>query len=260
VDEVIGRTEAAIGKYQAIKQGMMHDLFTRGLDHNGKLRPRREEAPELYHQTALGWLPKEWEVLKIGDFAQVKGGKRLPAGQEFSDMETLFPYIRVTDMVNGTVNQSDLKYVPVDIEPFIRPYKISAKDVYVTIAGTLGLFGTIPAKLDNAQLTENAAKITGFDHNHFDRDFIKHQCNSEVIQSQVNREIGVGGGVPKLALYRIARFDFIEPHIEEQIKIASMINGSELLINDEKNHLGKITSVKQALMQDLLTGRKAVVL
>ncbi|MDO3377195.1 restriction endonuclease subunit S [Geoalkalibacter halelectricus] len=183
VNSVIEKTEASIAKYKAIKQGMMLDLFTRGLDANGRLRPRHEDAPHLYKQTELGLVPKEWEVARIGDFANVKGGKRLPAGQDFADVMTPFPYLRVTDMVDGTIDQRDLKYVPENIEPLIRAYKISKNDVYVTIAGTLGLFGTVPDNLDNAQLTENAAKITDFNSKDYNRDYIKYQCNSEVIQS-----------------------------------------------------------------------------
>jgi type I restriction enzyme S subunit len=259
VDAAIKKTEAAIVKYKSIKEGMMCDLFTRGIElSTGKLRPSCEAAPEIYKQSELGWIPKEWDVVKIGDFAHIKGGKRLPAGREFSDMETAFPYLRVTDMENGTIIQTDLKYVPVDIEPLIRSYKISAKDVYVTIAGTLGLFGTIPDNLNNAQLTENAAKITDFDVNQFKRDYIKHQCNSEVIQSQINREIGVGGGVPKLALFRIARFSFIKPMIKEQSMIVSRINKAEQIIQKEIAYLEKHIYIKQALMSDLLTGKVRV--
>ena len=71
-DTAIEKTQAAIAKYKVIKQGMLHDLFTRGIDiQSGKFRPRYQEAPELYKESKLGWIPKEWEVLnleKIGDF------------------------------------------------------------------------------------------------------------------------------------------------------------------------------------------------
>ena len=40
----------------------MHDLFTRGVTPDGKLRPTRAEAPQLYKESPLGWIPKEWEV------------------------------------------------------------------------------------------------------------------------------------------------------------------------------------------------------
>ena len=37
-DEAIQKTEALISKLKAMKQGLLHDLLTRGLDKNGKLR------------------------------------------------------------------------------------------------------------------------------------------------------------------------------------------------------------------------------
>lgn len=70
-DSVIEKTQAAINKYKAIKQGMLNDLFTRGIDiKTGKLRDKQEDAPGLYKKSELGWIPKEWdvkEIKKIGD-------------------------------------------------------------------------------------------------------------------------------------------------------------------------------------------------
>jgi type I restriction enzyme, S subunit len=60
IDQTIEKTEALIEKYQHIKAGLMHDLFTRGIGADGKPRPPREQAPELYQQTSIGWIPMEW--------------------------------------------------------------------------------------------------------------------------------------------------------------------------------------------------------
>ena len=62
IDEAIDQTEALIAKTQAIKAGLMNDLFTRGVTPDGKLRPSREEAPKLYKESPLGWIPKEWQT------------------------------------------------------------------------------------------------------------------------------------------------------------------------------------------------------
>ena len=66
VDDLIERTEALIAKYRAIKQGLMHDLLTRGVDAR-PARPPREEAPGLYRESAVGWVPREWEMRPYGD-------------------------------------------------------------------------------------------------------------------------------------------------------------------------------------------------
>ena len=46
VDRAIEQTEALIAKYEQIKTGLMHDLFTRGVTTDGRLRPHIEvEVP-----------------------------------------------------------------------------------------------------------------------------------------------------------------------------------------------------------------------
>jgi type I restriction enzyme, S subunit len=60
LDTQITHTEALIAKQEQVRAGLMQNLFARGVDETGRLRPPREEAPELYHETALGWLPRGW--------------------------------------------------------------------------------------------------------------------------------------------------------------------------------------------------------
>jgi len=77
VDVAIEKTEALIAKYQQIKAGLMHDLFTRGVTADGKLRPPREQAPELYQETPIGWIPKEWQYELLDQLA-VRGSGHTP--------------------------------------------------------------------------------------------------------------------------------------------------------------------------------------
>ena len=55
----------------------MHDLFTRGVTPDGRLRPSCSQAPHLYKDSPLGWIPKEWEVVRIADAFEVQLGKML---------------------------------------------------------------------------------------------------------------------------------------------------------------------------------------
>lgn len=55
LDAAIRGTEAVVAKLKAMKQGLLHDLLTRGIDEGGDLRPPQPEAPHLYKQTPLGW-------------------------------------------------------------------------------------------------------------------------------------------------------------------------------------------------------------
>ena len=77
VDEAIEHTEALIAKYNQIKAGLMHDLFTHGVTADGKLRPPREQAPELYKETPIGWIPKEWQY-ELLDKLALRGSGHTP--------------------------------------------------------------------------------------------------------------------------------------------------------------------------------------
>ena len=70
IDAQIEATEALIAKQERMRAGLMQDLFTRGVDEHGQLRPPREEAPHLYQQTKLGWLPLKWNALPLCDAVQ----------------------------------------------------------------------------------------------------------------------------------------------------------------------------------------------
>ena len=77
IDMAIERTEALIKKYQHIKTGLMHDLFTHGVLPNGQLRPPREQAPEQYRETAIGWIPVEWQY-ELLDKLAIRGSGHTP--------------------------------------------------------------------------------------------------------------------------------------------------------------------------------------
>ena len=104
-------------------------------------------------------IPASWSMTTIETVAEVKGGKRLPKGKKLLDEPTDHPYIRVTDFENASVNTQSLKYLDDETYDAIKNYTISDKDLYISIAGTIGLVGTIPKNLSGANLTENAAKI-----------------------------------------------------------------------------------------------------
>lgn len=66
LDTAINETEAIIAKLKAVKEGLLHDLLTRGIDANGELRPPQDEAPHLYKDSPLGGIPKDWSLMKLG--------------------------------------------------------------------------------------------------------------------------------------------------------------------------------------------------
>ena len=53
-----------------------------------------EVLQDTYKDTKIGRIPKDWELSKVGEICEVKGGKRVPKGHKLVDVKTDFPYIR----------------------------------------------------------------------------------------------------------------------------------------------------------------------
>ena len=195
-------------------------------------------------------LPEGWAWSRIRDIASVKGGKRLPKGMSFSSCRTSHAYIRVTDMKNHSVNTDDLKYITEEVFLQIKNYTISKDDLYVTIAGTIGVTGEVPAELDGMNLTENAVKVTDIQIN---KAFLCLVLQSEFVQQQFQDKTHQVA-MPKLALERILSTLIPVCSITAQSGIVSKFGEVDSLINligEEKEVLNEAISMAKSKILDL---------
>ena len=196
-------------------------------------------------------IPDSWNVEKLEPkVGNVKSGKRLPKGFYVTDMHTNHPYIRVIDMREGYVDTSELKYVPDEAFSAIQNYRIYKDDIYISVAGTLGIVGQIPAYLDGANLTENANRVTNIKCN---VKYLMYWLMSSTIQNIISQTLGAQ---PKLALTRIRNFPVILPSIQEQEKIVEVLSDVDTLIADLQKLIRKKKDIRQGTMQMLVTGKK----
>ncbi|MCH8499502.1 MAG: restriction endonuclease subunit S [Marinobacter sp.] len=256
LDTQIRQTEAIIAKLQQVKQGLLHDLLTRGIDANGQLRPPRDQAPELYKESPLGWIPREWEAIPLSKVSMVKGGKRLPAGHDYATNPTKFKYLRVTDFFKRTYRESELESLYEETFAALVRYEINPGEVYISIAGSIGFAGV--HELDGVRtiLTENAARL--IPKQELNPRYVSLALNSHMLQRQIEEEKGTGGGVPKLALFRIEALLLPFPAAEEQKMIEEKVLCMDSRISRETALVGKLKKQKSGLMDDLLTGRVRV--
>lgn len=156
-----------------------------------KLVPTEEQPYEI---------PENWCWTTIGTLADVKGGKRLPKGKALIDSRTDHPYIRVTDFKEQSINLPKVKFIDEETFCEIKNYTISSRDIYVSIAGSIGKVGIIPDELDGANLTENAAKITNI--RCVVQKYLLYALMTEMAQEQMSNAT-VSTTQAKLALCRI---------------------------------------------------------
>ena len=198
-------------------------------------------------------IPDDWDIKKLEpNVGFVRSGKRLPKGYYVTPIPTQHPYIRVADMRPGYVDVEGLMYVPDEAYFWIQKYRIYRDDIYISVAGTLGIVGQIPGYLDGANLTENANRITDIKCN---IKFLMYWLMSSKIQGLINQTQTLGAQ-PKLALTRIRNFPIILPPIEEQRQIAEVLCNVDTLITNLRKLIRKKKDIRQGTMQMLVTGEK----
>ncbi|WP_299184937.1 restriction endonuclease subunit S [uncultured Psychrobacter sp.] len=255
IDDLIGSLEKLIAKKEAIKTGTMQQLLT-GKTRLPEFTTRDDGSLKGFKQTELGRIPEDWDYLTLDSMANVRGGKRLPKGKQLVKAQTKHPYIRVADMFMGGVDTTNMLYLTEDTAPLIKNYRIFSNELFISVAGTIGLIGKIPAELDKANLTENADRICNIQG---DSTYFLYYLSSQKVQDKILSQITVGAQ-PKLAIQRINSLDILSPNsIEEQTAIATILADMDAEIQAVQQRLEKTRDIKQGMMQQLLTGKVRLV-
>ena len=202
-------------------------------------------------------MPDGWTWCRIRNIASVKGGKRLPKGESFSDDITDHVYIRVTDMKNRSINTFGLKYISEEVFAKIQSYTIGKNDLYVTIAGTIGVVGEVPEILDGMNLTENAVKVCNISIN---KTFLCYVMLSELVQQQFQDKTHQVA-MPKLALERIlGTLIPVCPVKEQQLIVFSIKSALQIAdkIEIQQDALFELVSATKSKILDLAIRGKLV--
>ncbi|MDN3451553.1 restriction endonuclease subunit S [Planococcus sp. APC 3906] len=187
-----------------------------------------------------------WEKLRLRDVCTISSGKRLPKGHSFS--QEGIPYISVSDMGEKYVEKVKFSFIAQDTEKILNKYKVNTGDVIISIAGTLGKINLIDDSLDNANLTENCNKITGF--KNVINTYIYYCLKSEAIQRKI-KEVSTTSSQPKLALDRLRDFYIFVPAIKEQHKISEFLIALDKKIEKEKEKLMVLEEQKKGFLQGM---------
>ena len=254
LDTTLRQTEAIIEKLKQVKQGLLHDLLTRGIDANGELRPPQSQAPHLYKESPLGWIPNEWQVKRLADYmaADITYGI-VQAGPHIEDG---VPYVRTGDMAGDQLVRALLLRTSRRIADSYRRSEVRAGDIVMSIRATVGKVLPVPQDLDGANLTQGTARLAP--NQLTDAGFllwaIRHQRAQESIQAEIK-----GTTFAEITLAALREVPLAAPMaIDEQRLIGVRIAACEDHIQQELKQRGKLVTLKSGLMDDLLTGRVRV--
>lgn len=271
-DAVIEKTQAAIAKYKAIKQGLLHDLFTRGVvsetvkvtNEQGKeeektiwkLRPTYQEASHLYKESKLGMVPKEWEDCKMGKYILANlYGPRFNAKDyaENGNVKT----IRGTDFTKeGKILYEQAPKALLETV-LINTHKLNNGDIVIVTTADCGLTAVFEKPINDVDFIPSAYSVKYRFAENVNPYYIKYFMVTDSAIKQVNKFVRQGtlGNLPGSD---ILKFEMIYPKKDEQNEIVTRISTIDQKLQTEQAYLQKLHRLKAGLMGDLLSGKKRV--
>lgn len=246
-DEVIEKTEETIEKYKQIKAGMMQDLFTRGLDTNGKLRPTYAQTPDLYKYSEEldRYIPKDWDIKKLNEIGNIVTGST-PSTQNLSYYGDEYMFVSPADIDEDRYIKTTLKNL--SLKGFNISRKIPANSVCVVCIGST--IGKEAISEKECTTNQQINTIIPFNSN-FSLYYYYSTCL--YLKKQFDANVGLQA-VPIVNKSNFEEFYIPEPKDEKEVvKIQSIVNQFDEKIEKEEQYLNKYKQIKQGLMKRLLT-------
>jgi len=233
VDNAIEKTEKIIEKYKRIKQGLMQDLLTKGIDEKGNIR---SEKTHKFKDSPIGRIPEEWEVVRLGEAFYIKAGGDIDklSYSDTKDERFKYPIFSNTLENKGLYGYSD---------KFTYPENC----ITITGRGTLGY--AIPRFEKFNAIIRVLVLIPKFE--------INIVFVSEYINNKINFVVE-STGVPQLTAPKVAEYYIPLPPLSEQKRIAEILSQIDQAIEKEEKYKQKLERLKKGLMEDLLTGKVRV--
>ncbi|QJQ99696.1 restriction endonuclease subunit S [Halomonas sp. PGE1] len=215
------------------------------------LQADRPMVPEGYRDTEIGIIPEDWEVSAVRQKGEVLAGKALAVNAPGEQR----PYLRTKNVLDGRIDTADVLKMPMTDEQF-RQFQIRNGDVLLNEGQSLGLVGRCaiykdeypePCAIQNALLRFRAR--SGICEN-FAAYLFRH-CQQTGIFSRISLQTT---SVAHLGSTRFGRLRLAWPTEVEQRAIATALSDADELLETLDRLIAKKRDIKQATMQQLLTG------
>lgn len=262
LDTAIHETEAIIAKLKAVKQGLLHDLLTRGIDANGELRPPQAEAPQLYKESALGWIPKEWDVSGLANIA-LKDRSVIRTGPFGSSLkgehwrESGRPVVTIGSLGETAFVTSELLYIEEATAARLVEFELIPGDIVFSRVADVGRSVVVSESERGWIMSSNFMRIS-CDSAKARPQFLQMLLSSSVlVRKQLRTTVNSAGrDVANSAVLMGLSFPWPSP-LEQDDMLRRMRTLSQRLAQ-EQAELKKLLDCKAGLMDDLLTGRVRV--
>ncbi len=203
-----------------------------------------------YKQTEVGVIPEEWEVRSLGALTvQITDGDHATPRRE----DNGYFLLSARNIRDGRIELTDVDYVG---ESEYRRMRLrcapAAGDILISCSGSIGRVSVVPEGLE-CVLVRSAA-LAKIDDACASGTFIQYWLQGRRAQLQIANSVNQGAQ-PNLFLNQIERILCVAPPLPEQRAIAEALSDADALLAALDRLIAKKRDLKQAAMQQLLTGR-----
>ena len=207
----------------------------------------------LTGKTRLPGFEGEWEVKTLGEIATtIKDGTHQTPKYVASGV----PFYSVEHVTSGDF--SNTKFISIEEHRFLsQSFKIEKGDILMTRIGSIGNCKLIDWEVEASFYVSLALLKIRSDASSA---FIAHYSNSRAFKEEVQLH-SLPSAVPKkINLGPISNVAIkIPPTLEEQVAIAIVLTDMDTEISAFEQRRDKTKDIKQAMMQELLTGKTRLV-
>ena len=253
INDAIQKTEQIIAKLQQVKQGLLHDLLTRGIDDNGELRDP-ERHPEQFQDSPLGRIPNGWNPRLLHEVAEIRSGVAKNEGRAVRD-PVLVHYLRVANVQDGYLDLSDMATICIGRAEVDR-FRVLPGDVLMNEGGDLDKLGrgTIWRGEFEPCIHQNHVFVV-----RCGCDLLPEFLDAWTLTRRARNYFLVAGkqttNLASINRTAIGRLPLVLPPRAEQRVLFERIAGAEKRSEAESANLRKLRLLKAGLSEDLLTGR-----
>jgi type I restriction enzyme S subunit len=208
------------------------------------------EVKPGYKQTEVGVIPEEWEVCILSDVS-----RKITDGDHVTPMRTSQGYylLSARNVLNGRIDVSDVDYVGfAEYQRMKQRCGPEAGDILISCSGTIGRVTVVPVGFE-CVLVRSAA-LAKIDPELADGTFLQFWLQGSKAQWQIASSVNQGAQ-PNLFLNHIERLLCPQPPFPEQRAIATALIDVDGLLGGLDRLIAKKRDLKQAAMQQLLTGQ-----
>jgi type I restriction enzyme S subunit len=210
------------------------------------------EVKPGYKQTELGVIPEGWDIRKLPDLSWFQEG---PGLRNWQFTASGMKVINVTNLENGVLNL-DRTDRHISLAEFNRTYRhFAVEDADIVMASSGNSYSkTAIVRPQDLPLVMNTSVIRFRPAKGCDYGFLWALLNSPQFKQQIDLMI-TGGAQPNFGPYHLNRICVPFPPLPEQRAIAEALSDVDGLLGGLDRLIAKKRDLKQAAMQQLLTGQ-----